>query len=379
MKTFKLTLFLIGAALSFGACADQNDTASEPTESIAVQKEEIYDSAGSMDEHYLRLVERTEPTWAGISYASHTGSVSSDYIAEIEDTESLQFIVDEMIEGSNREPGVVDMTQPYYDMKIEYADGSEEVFHLWVTEDDLTGTIMDSEDTHFIYTFSDEVSERFLSFIPDDQILDSPETAEWIDGNTFGLTQDLHPSLEESIEQLISYNSYILQGRYTSAEPSEVPESWGDESMVYYTFEVTDVLKGDLDMDEIEVGQPDNVLTWVRDPETGQDLGMIQSKDPFFAKPDPDKEVILFLSMQNEPGEFWRFSEPTMVEVLDDGSLKSLSPVFDADFDTSDCIEQHDLENGWEVELTLDIQSESLPADDLFESVTYEEFLDRIN
>lgn len=178
MKLMKVAPFLVGTALLLVACGEQDNTTSEPAGSIAEQKEAIYESAQSDSEHYLKLVERAKPVWSSVSYASLSGSVSSDYIAEIEDTESLQFIVDEMIEGSERQPGIVDVTQPYYDMKIDYADGSEEVFHLWVTEDELTGTIMDSENTHFIYTFSDEVSEQFLSLIPDDMILDEPETAE---------------------------------------------------------------------------------------------------------------------------------------------------------------------------------------------------------
>ena len=375
MNPAKLTLFLSVTALSLFACSEQNTTTSEPDRSISEQKEEIYNSGDSNSDHYLRLVERAEPTWAGISYTSPTGATSTDYIAEIEDLESLQFIVDEMIEGSNREPGIVDMSQPYYDLKMEYADGSEELLHLWITKDDSRGTLMDAMDTHYIYTFPNEVSERFLSFLPEEAILDTPSLADWIDGMTFGLRQTIEPSLVTDIDTLISYSEFIVQGRYTCTEPSDVPESWGDDSMAYYSFEVTDILKGDLDIEEIEVGQPDNIITWVRNPETGEDLGTVVSKNPFVSQPDPEKEVILFLSMQNEPGEFWRFSEPTMVEVLDDGSLRSVSSVFEQGADFSESTETHVLEDGWEVELTLVPQVESDSRDDPFGSITREELI----
>jgi len=174
MKSRNLSLFLVGTALLISACEAQEDTASEPAPSISEQKEDIYKSNGSGNEHYLQLVDRPVPTWAGISYASLSGNVSSDYIAEIEESDSLQFIVEEMIEGSKRQAGIVDVSQPFYDVKMEYEDGSEELFHLWVTEDELTGTIMDSENTHFIYSFSDDVSEQFLSLLPDEMILDEP-------------------------------------------------------------------------------------------------------------------------------------------------------------------------------------------------------------
>ncbi|MDZ7835429.1 MAG: hypothetical protein U5K84_09000 [Alkalibacterium sp.] len=179
MNRFKIPLLLAGTIFALAACDNPDNTASEsePDESIESQKEEIYESAHA-DDHYMRMVERAEPTWAGISYSSPTWSISSDYVAEITDTDSLQFIVDEMIEGSNRQPGVVDMSQPYYDMAIEYSDGSEELFHLWVNEDEMTGTIMDSDNSHFIYSFSEDVSEQFLSLLPEDAVLDTPSLAE---------------------------------------------------------------------------------------------------------------------------------------------------------------------------------------------------------
>lgn len=380
MNRIRASLLLAGTVVSLVACHNQDDTASEPDESIERQKEEIYGSAHAND-HYLSQVERAEPNWAGVSYASHTWVISSDYVAEITDRDSLEFIIENMIEGSQRQPGVVAMPQPYYDIHIEYSDGSDELFHLWVSEENTTGTIMDTENTHFIYTFSDDVSERFLSLLPEDAVLDAPVHAEWIDGNTFGLTQSVVPSLESNINTLITNSDYIVQGIYLSSEPSDVPESWVDEneSFEYFSFEVSTVLKGDLDQEAIDVGHPEYIITWVRDPESGEDLGTVSSKDPFMSQPDPEKEVILFLSMQNEPGEFWRFSEPTMVEVIDDGSLESMSAAFDPDFDISDRVEHHDLEGGWEVELTLSFPSGDLPADDPFESLSLDDLLDMIN
>ena len=102
-------------------------------------------------------------------------------------------------------------------------------------------------------------------------------------------------------------------------------------------------------------------------------MGIIQSQNPFISRPDPEKEVIVFISMQDKDGEYWRYSEPTMIEVLEDGSLKSLASPFNPDFNTSDRVESHTLEDDWEVEITLELITENFPLTDPFEDLTLEE------
>lgn len=196
-KYTKLILLSLSVTL-FAACENESGSESENGEndgpvSIDEQKESIYESDGTGDEHYLQLVDREAPTWAGISHSSRFGSVNTDYIVETTDEETLQFIVDEMIEGSVRQPGIVSMSEPYYGMSIDYEDGSSEMFHLWITPDDSSGTIMVASDTHYIYTFSEGVSEQFLSLIPEEHILDSPVYAEWVEDDSFGITEVIVP------------------------------------------------------------------------------------------------------------------------------------------------------------------------------------------
>lgn len=181
MKNYNKLILLSLTATLLAACENGSESENGENEgpvSIDEQKESIYQSAGTGDEHYLQLVDREAPTWAGISHSSRFGSVNTDYIVETTDEETLRFIVDEMIEGSVRQPGIVSMSEPYYGMSIDYEDGSSEMFHLWITPDDSSGTIMDASDTHYIYNFSEEVSEQFLSLIPEEQILTSPVYAD---------------------------------------------------------------------------------------------------------------------------------------------------------------------------------------------------------
>lgn len=212
MRVYNL-VFLSGLSLALLVACDNTDNGTEAeSASIDEQKEGIYHSSGSGATHYLREVERADPTWAGFSYSSRFASnLDLEYIAELTDLDDLAFIIDEMIEGSNREPGIVDMAAPLYGLEIEYADGSSEAFHLWLTPDGTRGTVMDSAETHYIYTFSPEVAERFLSFIPDEDIVDSPVQADWIDDNAFGMTEVIVPYSGQTVDQMIMYSDYIVK------------------------------------------------------------------------------------------------------------------------------------------------------------------------
>lgn len=58
--------------------------------------------------------------------------------------------IEEAVKGAERQPGIVDMTDPQYKVVL-----GEEIYFLWLTRSDGTiGTIMKAEDTHTIYLLS---------------------------------------------------------------------------------------------------------------------------------------------------------------------------------------------------------------------------------
>lgn len=368
-------LLLTGLSLTLLAACDNTETGTEAESApIDEQKEGIYDSSGSGDTHYLREVERADPTWAGISYSSRFASnLDLEYIAELTDPDDLTFIIDEMIEGSKRQPGIVDISTPLYGLEIEYADGSNEAFHLWVTPDGTQGTVMDTAETHYIYTFSPEVAERFLSFIPDEDIVDSPVQADWIDDNAFGMTEVIVPYSGQTLDQMIMYSDFIVRGTYVSEEPADVPGSWGDKSIAYYSFKVDEVLKGELDTEDITIGYPRYLVHWVWDPETGDELGMIPMVDPTRPQPTPEDEIILFLSEGFEPDDYLYFSHESIVFVQNDDTLRGGSRYYDETFDSTHTVERFVVNNEWEVEITLVVENEDLPLDDPFAGMTLDE------
>lgn len=65
----------------------------------------------------------------------------------IEDTETIEMIK-EAIDNSEKQPGLVNMSDPEFRMII-----GEEIYFLWV--DEKSGTIMNLKDSHTIYSLSD--------------------------------------------------------------------------------------------------------------------------------------------------------------------------------------------------------------------------------
>lgn len=376
MENYYIVCTSLIASYLLIACGVPEESEEESPSSQEANETLYEEAANDMDADFLEMTEREDPVWAVVSQSNSFGRINTDFFVEIENTEDLAFIVEELVEGAVREPGIVDMMEPYYGLRIEYEDGYTEDFHLWITDDQSTGTIMDSRDTHYIYTFSEDVSEQFLSLLPEEFILEEPAYADWVEEDSFGISEFLYPSLEQDLNNLLDYDDIIVRGSYVSAEPSEVPDTWGEESMFYYTFEVDEVLRGDVNEDTIEVGQATYHMIWVQDPDSRDTLDTLYLDDPFVALPDPDKEVLLFLSEGMEDDtEFWRFSEPTMVEILKDGTLKSVSQAFDSDLDLSDRVENVKLPDGRKVEITREIVDDELPAEDPFENMTIKDLM----
>lgn len=57
-----------------------------------------------------------------------------------------------------REPGVVSMTTPDYDVEAMYEDDESRKYQLWLGEEGQTSTWMMVEDTHTIYTTAPEMT-----------------------------------------------------------------------------------------------------------------------------------------------------------------------------------------------------------------------------
>lgn len=76
---------------------------------------------------------------------------------ELKESEEID-VFKKAVNDSKKEPGIVNMTNPQYQFSI-----GEETYFLWITE--KSGTIMDTKDTHTIYTLSDSSVEEIYEFV----------------------------------------------------------------------------------------------------------------------------------------------------------------------------------------------------------------------
>ncbi|HHT96683.1 MAG TPA: hypothetical protein GXZ90_02155 [Clostridiales bacterium] len=83
------------------------------------------------------------------------------------DTEILE-IVKNIINDAIKQEGIVDITEPDYDLEIIYEDDSTKELYLWLLEGGI-GSLMEVEDTHTVYNFSEELNNELIDLIELDE------------------------------------------------------------------------------------------------------------------------------------------------------------------------------------------------------------------
>lgn len=95
----------------------------------------------------------SEPTEKNIETNSST-KISD---LELKEKEEID-IFERAISNSKKEPGIVNMMSPQYQFSID-----EDSYFLWITKE--SGTIMNTKDTHTIYTLSSGSVKEVYEFI----------------------------------------------------------------------------------------------------------------------------------------------------------------------------------------------------------------------
>ena len=95
-----------------------------------------------------------------IESSSETVTTTKANTIELKETEEIDLFT-KAVNDSMKEPGIVNMTNPHYQFSI----GNESYF-LWIAED--SGTIMNTKDTHTIYSLSSSAVEEIYEFVNKD-------------------------------------------------------------------------------------------------------------------------------------------------------------------------------------------------------------------
>lgn len=75
-------------------------------------------------------------------------------------------IVKSILSDATKQDGVVDMVEPNYYLEIIYTDDRKKEIFLWLVDaEGGKGSLMEVEDTHTIYNFSEEMNTQLIDLI----------------------------------------------------------------------------------------------------------------------------------------------------------------------------------------------------------------------
>ena len=94
-----------------------------------------------------------------ISISKSKGNSGSATI--FEDDESIETLKS-IISNAVKEDGIVDMANPEFYMNLIYDNEKEQGFHLLIGEKGEKSKLMKTDDTHTIYTVSEEMTDKLI-------------------------------------------------------------------------------------------------------------------------------------------------------------------------------------------------------------------------
>lgn len=93
---------------------------------------------------------------------------NSDLIVSSSKTDNTEVFktVKSIISDATKQEGIVNIVEPNYDLEIIYEDDSTKEIYLWLMEDQGgKGSLMEVEDTHIVYNFSEELNATLIDLI----------------------------------------------------------------------------------------------------------------------------------------------------------------------------------------------------------------------
>ena len=92
----------------------------------------------------------------------------SELIVSASDTKQSEIFVPvkNILVDARKQDGVVDMVEPNYYLEMIYEDNTRKEFHLWLMDvEGGKGSIMETEDTHILYNFSEELNTQLIHLL----------------------------------------------------------------------------------------------------------------------------------------------------------------------------------------------------------------------
>ncbi|PGT89023.1 MULTISPECIES: hypothetical protein [Bacillaceae] len=92
---------------------------------------------------------------------SKSKGVSPTVFEEDKDVETFKSIISSAV----KEDGIANMANPEYYLDVIYINENKQSYHLWIGEKGQKSTLMKTDDTHTIYTVSEEMTDKLIELI----------------------------------------------------------------------------------------------------------------------------------------------------------------------------------------------------------------------
>lgn len=158
-KRICLVVFLIATSLTLSGCNGNNvdENKNEPND-ISEESEKEVGEANTKLQLHRDLKE------ISISKSEGFMKVNSDFIKTFKNKEEIN-LFQEIMTSATRVAGIVDLIEPEFDLEVTYVDESKQGFHLWLGEDGERSSFMKVDDTHTLYTISEEINSELVMLI----------------------------------------------------------------------------------------------------------------------------------------------------------------------------------------------------------------------
>ncbi|MEY2373283.1 hypothetical protein [Lysinibacillus capsici] len=99
-----------------------------------------------------------------ISIGAKFGKINPDFSKKYQDEELLT-LFQQAIATAVKDEGIVNMASPEYDVQIVDKAGNKYGYHLWLVDKGQNSSLMHVEDTHTIYTLSEEFTGKLIALV----------------------------------------------------------------------------------------------------------------------------------------------------------------------------------------------------------------------
>ena len=108
---------------------------------------------GLLDENIVKV---------SVSKSNGFGKVNSDFFTVYEDEDALN-LFEKVISNAVKVEGIADMAEPEFDLEVVYSGGNKYEYHLWLGKKGQKSTLMNINNTHTIYSISEEITNQLVN------------------------------------------------------------------------------------------------------------------------------------------------------------------------------------------------------------------------